>query len=138
MKTEKVLLYVGIAIVAYIFYQKLKSTATAIVNAPAAIGVAASNTLYDFLNPNAAGAATTHIVVFPDGSSHAVDPSTVASDGSFTWTDGQKYILFAGVGGYAAVLASSIVSAPTDTGSQLNAATDTSIALGRMRGMGRY
>jgi hypothetical protein len=99
-------------------------------NAPAQIGQNISQTIYDTLNPNPAGTLTYYVTVFPDGSKHAVDPATIASDNTFTWSDGQNYTMFTGVGGHAAVLTSSIVSS--------NAAVDYANAVGDALAMGRY
>lgn len=111
MKTEKLLYYLAIGVGIYVVYRMV----TAASQTPAKIGVAASNAIFDFLHPPSNVGVTFHTVLFPDGTSHAVDASTVASDGNFVY-NGVDYILSLVSPGnqYVALPAASMVSAPQD------------------------
>jgi hypothetical protein len=97
MDTEKILWYAGLALLAYLIYQKLK--ANPFHDTGANIGGA----IYDALHPNAAGATTTYRVVMPDGSIASVNNTQVAPDGSFNY-QGTLYNLTTAAGGNAATL----------------------------------
>jgi hypothetical protein len=111
---DKLLFYGFVGLVLYLLYQKFSSSILSPASAPATAG---GNLLQKILSPTAANyqAGTTLVVVFPDGSSHAVDPATVNPDNSFVWPgDGQTYILATGASGaHAAYLASSVVADTT-------------------------
>jgi hypothetical protein len=109
---EELIKWGAIAIGAYLLYKALTKASDA---AGAALNTAQQGTsdiltrLFD-PNANAANAASEFAVaVFPDGSSHAIDISTVSATGQFVWKDGQSYTLYRGVGGNAAVPASTVI-----------------------------
>lgn len=133
MKTEDLIKYGLIGLVLYLLYQKF-GNAFGPGSAPAAAG---GNLLQHVFNPTAANyqAGTSYAVVFPDGSRHAVDSATVASDGTFTWpTDGQVYVLFTGVTGtHAAVLAESIIQTGRPASNDPNAPDFTAPGVAGMR-----
>jgi hypothetical protein len=97
MDTEKLLWYGGLALLAYLLYQKF------IANPLQQTGAAAGGALYNALHPNAAGASVTYRVVMPDGSIASVNNTQVAPDGSFNY-QGTLYNLTTAAGGNAATL----------------------------------
>jgi hypothetical protein len=114
---DKLLFYGFLGLVLYLLYQKFSGSLKAALAPDTATATAGGSALQKLLNPSAAnysGGTTYTGVVFPDGSSHAVDPAWVNPDNSFVWPpptgDGQTYILAIGASGAkAAYLASSVV-----------------------------
>lgn len=122
------LLIVGaVGFVAYLLWQKLSGAAASVGAATTSAGNSVGTSLFNLFNPSAnptqvanaasipPGSVTSpgqvyYTAVFPDGSSHAIDASTVMSDGSFTY-NGTAYILAQGsAGANAAYPASSVVA----------------------------
>lgn len=102
---EKLLIYGGLAFLAYLLYKKFTGTVSAALSPANPVATSIGQKLQSILSPGAANytPGSTYVVVFPDGTSHAIDPSTVAADGSFSY-NGVTYMLATGVAGHAAYI----------------------------------
>ena len=94
--TENVLILVGVGIAAYLAYQAyqaVKSGVNAVGNAATTAGNAVGGSLFDFLNPTAAGSASTYSAALPNGQVIGVNSANVDANGVAT-VNGQQYQMY--------------------------------------------
>lgn len=78
--TETLLIWGGVALVAWYFINKVTPTLPSFTN----IGDAIGSGLYDLFNPASLTGNQYAVITFPDGSSHAIDAALINSSGVFT------------------------------------------------------